>query len=118
MSAEEAGSPVLVTAGRCAGPLSPEPGVGTDLPQHVRRDGERGPDGRVHPEEHEPEQHASPDGQVTELPKNRERSRVNTRHFLHSPSPGVFPCSGLCRSHSALSTALGFGPVAQVVQTA
>lgn len=56
------------------------PSLHTDLPQHVGCNGECGPDGRVDTEEDEPEQHASPDGQMTELSKSRER-RVSTAHL-------------------------------------
>lgn len=40
---------------------------GTDLSFHVWSDGNGGPDGRVDAKEHQPDEHASPDGQVTEL---------------------------------------------------
>jgi len=62
---------VLVTGGHGAEQLTVQPSVRTDLPQHVRCDGKRGPDGRVDTEEHQPQQHASPDGQVTELSRSR-----------------------------------------------
>lgn len=106
----------------CSGSSRPgqqalQPSLHTDLPQHVWCDGERGPDGRVDTKEHQPEQHASPDGQVTELSRSRERRRVNTGCVLHPPSPtGISLFS--CRSHSHPSTALGFRPVAQVLETA
>lgn len=92
--------------------LTAQPSERTDLPQHVGSDGDRGPDGRVDTEEHQPEQHASPDGQVAEL--SRERRRVSTEPFL-GHFTGALPRLSLCRAPSRPSAALGFRPAAQVV---
>lgn len=85
-------------AGHCAEQLTAQPSDHTDLPQHVGCDGERGPDGRVDTEEQQPEQHASPDGQVAELSRSRERrestqstssGHFTPRRFLGSASAGL-----------------------------
>lgn len=73
----------LVTVGHCIEQFTMQPSVHTDLPHHVWRDGNRGPDDRVDTKEYQPEQHASPDGQMTELWRNRER-KVNTGHLPSS----------------------------------
>lgn len=92
--------------------LTAQPSERTDLPQHVGSDGDRGPDGRVDTEEHQPEQHASPDGQVAEL--SRQRRRVSTEPSL-GHFTGALPRLSLCRALSRPSAALGFRPAAQVV---
>ena len=48
-------------------PRTPMTISGTDLSFHVWSDGNGGPDGRVDAKKHQPDEHASPDGQVTEL---------------------------------------------------
>lgn len=91
------------------------PSLRTDLPEHIGCHGERGPDGRVDAKEDQPEQHASPDRQVTELSRSRERRRVSTARFPLPPHPQTLFCSGLCQPDAGLSAALGLRPVAQVV---
>ena len=48
-------------------PRTPMTISGTDLSFHVWSDGNGGPDGRVDAKKHQPDEHASPDSQVTEL---------------------------------------------------
>lgn len=48
-------------------PRTPMTISGTDLSFHVWSDGNGGPDGWVDAKKHQPDEHASPDGQVTEL---------------------------------------------------